>query len=85
MIRDVQRFSPAVRVSLLSIIWSKLAPAIFRDILRPEQIGPEFAIAQPNDYVIRGEVRRRAADRSQSATSSTSAASEASPMMSQLS
>ncbi len=33
----------------------QLAPAIFGYILRPEQVGPKFAIAQPNDYVIRGK------------------------------
>ena len=33
----------------------QLAPAIFGYILRPEQIGPKFAVAQPDDYVIRGK------------------------------
>ncbi len=33
----------------------QFAPALFRHILRAEQIGPEFAVAQPNDDVLGGE------------------------------
>ena len=48
------RFLPRLAFAFVDHL-KQLAPAIFGYILRSQQVGPKFAIAQPNDHVIRGK------------------------------